>query len=422
MRNRLVGTLQNEDVLRVLDGEKFNATAAKDVGIVNYLSPDPYAKAVQFAQSFMQKAVQTPAEESKAFSTESFFNVVSKLATSGGDSKEDHQETKLVSNLSAGTVLASTSLRDPFPSYNASVLSIATAVPPDCLYTQAEIAKIMNITDPTLKRLFGASHIRSRNLAGLKDEQKMNIEDITQGYLINKHMKYAKLLARNTIPVACKRAGISLEDVEYIVITTSTGFVLPPLTAQISEMLGLRPSIQRTDIVGMGCHAGLNGMRSAANWVTQRANHGKYAVLACIEVCSAEYVWDPKTMQSRSCLGIAVTNSLFGDGASACVLTCKSPQLDITSSLPAQVLTADAGKRHPTLLGFESYLIPNSLRSMYMDWQDSQQKYSFLVMPEAPYLIGLCIPRMINNLLDRFSLPIEDVSHWIVHSGGKKSY
>ena len=91
-------------------------------------------------------------------------------------------------------------------------------------------------------------------------------------------------------------------------ITTSTGFILPPLTAQVSELLGLRPSIQRTDIVGMGCHAGLNGMRSAANWVTQRANHGKFAVLACIEVCSAEYVWDPDTMQSRSCLGIAVTN------------------------------------------------------------------------------------------------------------------
>ena len=55
-----------------------------------------------------------------------------------------------------------------------------------------------------------------------------------------------------------------------------------------------------------------------------------------------------------------------------------------------------------------------------MDWQDNMDKYSFLVMPEAPYLIGLCIPRMVNALLDRYSLPIEDVSHWIVHSGGKK--
>jgi len=403
MRPRLAGVLSEDDVLTVLDGKKLSATAAHDIGIVSYVSTEPYSKVIQFAQSFMQQAIQSPADETKGFSA--------------GDASSVETKVDVKAIQATSDVVTSTS--SDLPTYNASLLSIATAVPPNCLYTQAEIAEMMQITDPTLKKLFGASHIRSRNLAGLKEEQQMDRSKITQGYLLSKHLKYAQMLSKMTIPIACERAGISLKDVEYIVVTSSTGFVLPPLTAQVSELLGLRPSIQRTDIVGMGCHAGLNGMRSAANWVTQRANHGKYAVLACIEVCSAEYVWDPKTMQSRSCLGIAVTNSLFGDGASACVLTCNPPNPHAGQELasPSPLPTV---QRHPKLLGFESYLIPNSLRSMFMDWLDETEKYSFLVMPEAPYLIGLCIPRMINKLLERFDLPIEDVSHWIVHSGGKK--
>eukprot|EP00750_Incisomonas_marina_P026490 INCI5913.5.p1 GENE.INCI5913.5~~INCI5913.5.p1 ORF type:complete len:764 (-),score=130.27 INCI5913.5:171-2462(-) len=393
MRERIEGVLESEDVLRVLDGRRFTAAMAQKMGVVNYLESDPYTRAIAFAQSFMQKAIQSPAEESKAFAASVLpaFRGSPEAGEYKHDDEAAHTSSKVSSSKRAdlSVSVAAPSSKSQWPTYNASLLSIATAVPPNCLYTQAQIAEMMQITDPTLKRLFGASHIRSRNLAGLKEEQQMDRSAITQGFLLSKHLKFAKILAKMTIPTACERAGISLSDVEYLVITSSTGFVLPPLTAHVSELLGLQASIQRTDIVGMGCHAGLNGMRSAANWVTQRANHGKYAVLACIEVCSAEYVWDPETMQNRSCLGIAVTNSLFGDGASACVLTCNPGFVSPARPRPQHALGASPAKvqRNPSLLGFESYLIPNSLRSMFMDWQDSSDKYALV---DVEFSVQLC--------------------------------
>ena len=42
---------------------------------------------------------------------------------------------------------------------------------------------------------------------------------------------------------------------------------------------------QRADIVGMGCHAGINGLRTAAQWA--EANPGRAALLVCVEVCFA---------------------------------------------------------------------------------------------------------------------------------------
>src|SRR2546430_17584787 len=45
----------------------------------------------------------------------------------------------------------------------------------------------------------------------------------------------------------------------------------------------------------MGCNAGLNGLTSVAGWV--QARPAELAVMVCVEVCSAAYVFDG-TMRS----------------------------------------------------------------------------------------------------------------------------
>jgi hypothetical protein len=199
------------------------------MGVVTYVTTEPYAKAVEYAQSFMQRAVQSPAEESKAFatfapspsssssssssafggapssSTESKYSSGSGSASSDDDGDGHHllRARRRKPNAPAPVLLPAATESSAFvggfggggggggdwPTYNATLLSIATAVPPNSLYKQTEIAEVMKITDPTLKKLFGASHIVSRNLAGLREEQQMDPANITQGYLLNKHMK-----------------------------------------------------------------------------------------------------------------------------------------------------------------------------------------------------------------------------------------
>lgn len=72
------------------------------------------------------------------------------------------------------------------------------------------------------------------------------------------------------------------------------------------------------------------------------------------------------------------------------------------------------------IMGFESYIIPSSLDTLYLEWDDIINKFSFFLTSDVPYAIGEHMPLMINALLDRFGLSKKDIAHWVVHSGGKK--
>ena len=54
----------------------------------------------------------------------------------------------------------------------AILLGVGTAAP-DERYTQSEVADMLQIADPRVRALFGASHIAGRCLAEMKEEQKL---------------------------------------------------------------------------------------------------------------------------------------------------------------------------------------------------------------------------------------------------------
>jgi alkylresorcinol/alkylpyrone synthase/polyketide synthase Type III len=231
------------------------------------------------------------------------------------------------------------------------------------------------------------------------------MEVLTQSQLLAKHVKWAKVIGVEAIENALESAGISKGDIKFLVVCTSTGFTAPGLTAHIVNAMGLSPSIQRADIVGMGCHAGLNGVQTAANWA--QSNRGLHAVVLCCEICSAAYVWD----SARPTIGVSVVNSLFGDAAAATVVLCPPHTVYRTTS-KCYV--------HPTLIAFESYIIPNSLEALYFDWDESHGKYSFILSPTVPYDMALSAPHLISALLAKTRVKQSEIKHWVVHSGGKK--
>jgi alkylresorcinol/alkylpyrone synthase/polyketide synthase Type III len=191
------------------------------------------------------------------------------------------------------------------------------------------------------------------------------------------------------------RAKSETNHVSYLCCVSTTGLLTPGFSALLIEEMKLRADCGRLDVVGMGCNAGLNALNAVTNWA--RANPGQLAILLCIEVCSAAYVFDG-TMRT------AVVNSLFGDGAAA---------LAVMADPPAPI----AG---PQILKFSSYLIPDSLPAMRYDWDESHGKFSFFIDRDIPYVIGAHAEKVVNQLLAGTNLHRRNIAHWIVHSGGKK--
>jgi len=57
---------------------------------------------------------------------------------------------------------------------------------------------------------------------------------------------------------------------------------------------------------------------------------------------------------------------------------------------------------------------------MRYDWDNKQGKFSFFLDPDIPYVVGAHAELVVNRLLSEAGLRRGDISHWLVHSGGKK--
>ncbi len=273
----------------------------------------------------------------------------------------------------------------------ARILSIGTANPPDS-YTQSDILELFRVANPAVRSLFSASHIERRNLVlPQADEDGVPRED--QEALLRKHRTWALTLGKEAIDRALEGQGLSPADIDYLCCISSTGFMLPGLTAMYIKHLGFRVDCQRTDVVGMGCNAGLNGLNPVSGWAV--ANPGKNALMVCCEVNSALYIYDDT-------IGTGVVNSLFGDGCAAALIRAEETQIG------------------PKILGFHSHIIPDAWGAMRYDWDTSQGKFSFHLARDVPYVLGVHAETPVDGLLSRHGLKRRDVSHWLIHSGGKK--
>ncbi|MFI9387622.1 3,5-dihydroxyphenylacetyl-CoA synthase DpgA [Kutzneria sp. NPDC052558] len=269
---------------------------------------------------------------------------------------------------------------------------VATAVSGEPV-TQPELLDLMRIEDPRVRSVFLNSAIERRHLTLPEPDASGRLEPEPQGDLLAKHKRIAVEMGGAALQGCLKRAGASLSDLRHLCCVTSTGFLTPGLSALLIRQLGIDPHCSRSDIVGMGCNAGLNALNVVAGWTA--AHPGELAVVLCAEACSAAYTFDGS-------MRTAVVNSLFGDGAAAVALV------------------ADGEAPGPRLLKFASLLVTDAIDAMRYDWDRDQGRFSFFLDPEIPYVVGAHAEVVVDRLLTGTGLRRNDIAHWLVHSGGKK--
>jgi polyketide synthase Type III len=280
---------------------------------------------------------------------------------------------------------------------SARMIGVGTAVT-DQSYSQQELLDIFGIADPKVRSVFGNSAIHRRHLTVPPRTAEGTLVDEQQGALLQKHKRISVAMGARALRASLADAGITLSTIDYLCCVTSTGLLTPGLSALLIRELGIDPGCHRVDVVGMGCNAGLNALNAMSNWA--KANPGRVAVMVCAEVCSAAYVVD-STMRT------AVVNSLFGDGAAAVVLV-------------APVGDDGAVPGGPRVLSFASHIITEAFDAMRYDWDDVRHKFSFVLDPEIPYVVGANAEPVVDRLLSAAGLRRGAVRHWLVHSGGKK--
>jgi predicted naringenin-chalcone synthase len=276
----------------------------------------------------------------------------------------------------------------------ATIVSVGSAFPARS-YSQDEIGTMLGLRNRVVRRLLDAPHIRKRHLyLPPPDPLTGRIPDETPAELHAKFRRGALEIGGQAIGKALSGAGLTPADVDHLVCVTSTGFLVPGLSSLFSRELGFSTRLVRSDVVGMGCNAGLNGMNPLVQWV--RTHPGRVGLLVCCEINSAMYVVDDTARTG-------IVNSLFGDGAAAAVL--------VAGGEPA------AGP-DPRVLDFESFCLPEQWAAMRFDWDTDAAKWSFFVDPAIPAVIGAHVREPLTRLLERHGLGFGAIRHWVFHTGG----
>jgi predicted naringenin-chalcone synthase len=272
-------------------------------------------------------------------------------------------------------------------------------------YSQQDLIDHFGITDPKIRSVFLNSAIERRYLTIPPRDEQGECRPEPQGELLAKHKRLALDMAARAVRRCLAQTGARLADIEYLCVVTTTGFLTPGLSALLIKEMGIERSCHRVDVVGMGCNAGLNALNATSSWAV--ANPGRLAVMVCVEACSAAYAFD-STMRT------AVVNSLFGDGSAAVALVADG------DGGPGDFVAEPYHAPGPRLLGFASHLITEAVDAMRYDWDGDQNRFSFFLDPDVPYVVGANAEQVVDRLLAKAGLRRGDIRHWLVHSGGKK--
>src|SRR6516225_7896525 len=195
------------------------------------------------------------------------------------------------------------------------LLAIATAVPPYPLDQTDVIERV--------KLLFGRSPELDRLLpvflnTGIHRRYScVPIESYDRAHGWPERNRIYLTSALDLLETAAQRVlcltGRQKDDIDSIVVVSTTGIATPSLDALLMERMGLRRTVRRLPIFGLGCAGGVLGLGYAA---TQAAvAPGKKVLFLVVELCALSFRRDDLSKSN------VVATALFGDGAAAALLS-----------------------------------------------------------------------------------------------------
>ena len=206
-------------------------------------------------------------------------------------------------------------------------------------------------------------------------------------------------LGARAVTAALAQAGLAAGDVGAIFFTTVTGLAVPTLDARLVNVLGLRPSVRRVPMFGLGCVGGAAGLARTADHL--RAYPEDVAVLLSVELCSL-------TLQDDLSVANLIASGLFGDGAAAVVLhgARATRPAGGTAFTPARVVAS------------RSAFFPDTER--VMGWDIGEHGFKVVLSAEVPSMVHRHLPREVDAFLGEHGLRRSDIAHWVCHPGGPK--
>jgi predicted naringenin-chalcone synthase len=248
--------------------------------------------------------------------------------------------------------------------------------------------------------------------------------------LAGRFAKHSRRIAAEAARRALDQAGLKPGQIEGLIVNTCTGYLCPGLSSYLVEDLGLPAFTSTLDLMGMGCGGALPNLETACRMILSGARQSVLCV--SVEVCSATFFLGPDP-------DLIVSNSIFGDGAAAAVLSAnlngelmggtlkRGSGVDVhregkpssrtrRGSSGQAALTPPPAKGLLHFLDFESVTLPRYREQLRYTTQGG--KLRNVLMRSVPVIGAKAVAQVVRRLLTRRDLTIDDIDWWAVHPGG----
>ncbi len=281
------------------------------------------------------------------------------------------------------------------------ILAVGTAVP---LYLiKQEEAKLFarRMFSDSFKQIdrylpiFENGAIRCRYLSKPQSWYKREHDFVEKN---NAYVGTAISLGEQAIRRCLGKLEMAAEEIDHFVFVSTTGFSTPSIDAYLINRLSMKRDVKRTPIWGLGCAGGVAGLARACEYA--RANPSEKVLLLAVECCSLTFC---SSDRSKSNL---VATSLFSDGAAAVLIGGEN------------MVLSDKNRISPKIIHTQSYLWPHS--EDVMGWEFTNEGMKVIFSRSIPDLVHTEMMPAIKYFLEKTGLDLTQITHFIMHPGGKK--
>ncbi|MFC1743652.1 type III polyketide synthase [Candidatus Riflebacteria bacterium] len=280
--------------------------------------------------------------------------------------------------------------------HSVRISAIATANPP--LYVTQEEAytyynSMFDLSDNEMalyRKLLLDSAIDGRYV-GM--DTPAEIKETDPDELNRRFLKHGRKTGAKAVNLALKQSGLKPEDIGGIVVNSCTGYLCPGLSSYIFEDIGFPSNVQFVDLMGIGCGGALPNLSVAAGMLAGKLR--KPVISLSVEICTA-------TLFMGNDPGLIVSNSIFGDGASAAILVSDTEEVNESQGV--------------ALVDYESGLFPRYRSDLQYRMEDHRLRN--VLSTRVPTIGAKTILEVATRLLDRNKLTKDQIKYWAVHSGG----
>lgn len=278
-----------------------------------------------------------------------------------------------------------------------SIVSIATAVPKHRLSQQAVTARAAQLFPHLAAHgsLYANTGIEARYCCEHADwyHAKHSWEERATSF-----SKHAVDLLEQVAYKATECCGLTLREIDAIVVNTITGVSVPSLDALLINRLDFREDVERLPIFGFGCGGGVAGLARAAQLA--RARSGTNVLFLSVDLCSL------CLRPQDDSVTMFVATALFGDGAAGVVLR-HEPRAS-GQALPSRASIVASGEHFWRQT------------EHIMGWDIKSDGFGVVLSPELTQLLRRRFQSALDGFLAREGLTLKDFDGFLFHPGGRK--